>query len=150
MPIIHKDSIVARRDEAGKRILCKNCMNDRDFQHVARNDIVLRSKIEILYRKGNIIFCDNCDINIYRLIIESENKESQEASAPHLSGEEQEPEVAPAPHLPEEEKEPEVAPAPNLAEATEQEIDLDDLISEDLEVSPSTFDINEEENQKAS
>ena len=93
MPIISKESIFAMRDKGGKRILCKNCMSDRDFQHVARNDIVSRNKLEILYRKGNIVFCDGCEMNIYRLIIESKDKESQEASAPHLPAEEKEPKV---------------------------------------------------------
>ena len=125
MPIIQKENIIAIRDESGKRVLCSNCMTEKDFQKVARSDIILRAIVEALYRKGNIIFCDECDINIYRLIIKSDQKEAEKT------------------------------PAPQLVEATEQELRPEeflpeDLLPEDLEVSLPAFDASEKQDKKAS
>jgi len=120
MPIIQKEDIIAMRDESGQRILCNNCMSEQDFQKIARKDIILRGTAEVLYRKGNLIFCDECDINIYRLIIKSDQKEAEKAPAPHL------------------------------VETSEQEIRPEELLPEDLEVSLPEFDASERQDKRAS
>jgi hypothetical protein len=125
MPIIQKENIIAMRDESGQRILCNNCMSEQDFQKVARSDIILRGTVEVLYRKGSLIFCDECDINIYRLIIKSDQKEAEKAPVAHL------------------------------VEPTEQEIRPEELLSEellpeDLEVSLPELDVSEKQDKKAS
>lgn len=111
MPIIRKEQIIARRNETGKRVLCQKCMSDRDFQKIARNEIMLRVTIEQLYSKGNIIFCDGCDINIYRFISALEEKKPEESSEVHLPKEEVTPEESPVPHLSVEEIPPKDTPA---------------------------------------
>lgn len=125
MPIIHKENIIATRDESGRRILCNNCMSEEDFQKVARTDIILRGTVEVLYRKGNVIFCDECDTNIYRLIIKSDPKQAEKAPAPHLV-EPTDQEIRPEELLPEE------------------------LLPEDLEKSLPDFDASEKQDKQAS
>ena len=111
MPIIRKEQIVARKNENGRRILCQKCMNNGDFQQIARNEILLRSAIQKLYGQGNIIFCDGCDINIYRFVSASEEKKPEESSELHLPEEESKPEESPTPDLSAEEVPPEEPPA---------------------------------------
>ena len=88
MPIIQKEIIIARKNETGRRIKCKNCMNDRDFQQMAKNELLLGATVQELYSKGNIIFCDNCNINLYSFIFELEGKNPEEAPVPPLPEEE--------------------------------------------------------------
>jgi len=85
MPIIQKETIIARRNETGRRIKCKKCMNDRDFQQMAKNELLLRATVEQLYSKGNIIFCDACNINLYSFIFELEEKKLEETPVSPLS-----------------------------------------------------------------
>ena len=103
MPIIQKEIIIARKNETGRRIKCQKCMNDRDFQQMAKNELLLGATVQQLYSKGNIIFCDNCNINLYSFIFELEGKELEEAPVPPLPEGEINPEEAPVPPLPEEE-----------------------------------------------
>lgn len=84
MPIIQKETIIARRNETGRRIKCKKCMNDRDFQQMAKNELLLRATVGQLYSKGNNIFCDNCNINLYSFIFELDEKKLEEAPVPPL------------------------------------------------------------------
>lgn len=77
MAIIDKEEIIARKGQSGKQIVCRNCMSDKDLQQIARNEILLRGAIDDLYGKGKIIFCDSCDINIYRLISSAEQLETK-------------------------------------------------------------------------
>ena len=60
-------------------------MNDRDFQQMAKNELLLRATVEQLYSKGNIIFCDACKINLYSLIFELEEKKLEETPVSPLS-----------------------------------------------------------------
>lgn len=92
MPIIRKEQIIARRNETGRRVLCQKCMSDRDFQKIARKEILLRLTVEQLYSQGNIIFCDGCDINIYHFVSALEEKKPEESSELHLPEEESKPE----------------------------------------------------------
>lgn len=80
MPIIDQKEIIARMEEGGKSIVCKNCMSDIDLQQIARNEIMLRGTIEDLYDKGKIIFCDSCDINVYRFISAAESIEAEQST----------------------------------------------------------------------
>lgn len=110
MPIIRKEQIIARRNETGRCVLCQKCMSDRDFQTIARNEILLRVTIEQLYSQGNIIFCDGCDINIYRFVSGLDEKKPEESSEVHLSEDEAKREESPVPHLSAEEIPPKEPP----------------------------------------
>lgn len=79
-PIIDQEEIIARMEEGGKRIVCKNCMSEIDLKQIARNEIMLRGTIDDLYGKGKIIFCDSCDINVYRFICALESIEAEDAT----------------------------------------------------------------------
>ncbi|MGB6279184.1 MAG: hypothetical protein WBF55_06020 [Syntrophobacteria bacterium] len=116
MSIIQKEEIIARRNETGRRIKCKKCMNDRDFQQMAKNELLLRATVEQLYSKGNIIFCDACNINLYSFIFELEEKKLEETSVSPSSEGEINPEEFPVPPLPEVKTNPEEAPVPSLPE----------------------------------
>ena len=116
MPIIQKETIIARRNETGRRIKCKKCMNDRDFQQMAKNELLLRATVEQLYSKGNIIFCDACNINLYSFIFELEEKKLEETPVSPSSEGEINPEEFPVPPLPEVKTNPEEAPVPSLPE----------------------------------
>jgi hypothetical protein len=111
MPIIRKEQIIAKKNQTGRRVLCQKCMSDRDFQKIARNEILLRVTIEQLYSQGNIIFCDGCDINIYRFVSALEENKTEESSELHLSEEEVKPEGPPVPHVSAEEIPPQEPPA---------------------------------------
>jgi hypothetical protein len=111
MPIIRKEQIIARRNATGRRVLCQKCMTDQDFQKIARNEILLRRTIEQLYSQGNIIFCDECDINIYRFVSALEEKKPEESSELHLSDEDAKPEQSPVLHLSAEKMAPKEPPA---------------------------------------
>ena len=76
MPIIEIEDILARRDEAGRPVSCKNCLSEKDLQQIAYNEIMLRGTIEDLYREGKIVFCDSCEINMYRFISSAEKNEA--------------------------------------------------------------------------
>ena len=86
MAIIDKEEIIARKGQNGRQIVCKNCMRDIDLQQIAHNEILLRGAIDDLYGKGKIMFCDSCDINIYRFISSAEQQDTQ-ASADIKSAE---------------------------------------------------------------
>ena len=101
MPIIQKEIIIARKNETGRRIKCKKCMNDRDFQQMAKNELLLGATVEQLYSKGNIIFCDSCNINLYSFIFELKEKKPEEAPVSPLPEGEIIPEEFPASPLPE-------------------------------------------------
>jgi hypothetical protein len=124
MPIIQKERIIARRNETGRRIKCQKCMNDRDFQQMAKNELLLGVTVEQLYSKGNIIFCDNCNINLYSFIPELEGKKLEEAPVTPLPEGELNLEEAPVTPLPEGEINPEEAPVPPLPE---EEINLEEF-----------------------
>jgi len=111
MPIIRKEQIIAKRNETGRRVLCQKCMTDQDFQKIARNEILLRLTVEQLYSQGNIIFCDGCDINIYRFVSASEEKKPEKSSEVHLPEEELKPEESPVHHLSAKEISPKKPPA---------------------------------------
>ena len=116
MPIIQKEEIIARRNETGRRIKCKKCMNDRDFQQMARNELLLRATVEQFYSKGNIIFCDSCNINLYSFIFELEEKKLEETPVSPLSEGEINPEETPVSPLSEGEINPEETPVSPLSE----------------------------------
>ena len=80
MAIIDKEEIIARKGQNGRQIVCKNCMRDIDLQQIAHNEILLRGAIDDLYGKGKIMFCDSCDINIYRFISSAEQLETQKSA----------------------------------------------------------------------
>ena len=80
MAIIDKEEIIARKGQKGRQIVCRNCMSDMDLQQIARNEILLRGTIDDLYGKGKIMFCDSCDINIYRFISSTEQLETQKSA----------------------------------------------------------------------
>ena len=78
--IIDQEEIIARMEEGGKSIACKNCMSDIDLTQIARDEIILRGTIDDLYGKGKIIFCDSCGINLYRFVSELESIEAEEST----------------------------------------------------------------------
>lgn len=80
MAVIDKEEIIARKGQNGRQIVCKNCMRDIDLQQIAHNEILLRGAIDDLYGKGKIMFCDSCDINIYRFISSAKQQETQESA----------------------------------------------------------------------
>jgi hypothetical protein len=116
MPIIKKEAIIARTNETGRRIKCKKCLNDRDFQQMARNELLLRATVEQLYSKGSIIFCDRCNINLYSFIFELEEKKLEETPVSPLSEGEIDPEETPVSPLSEGEIDPEETPVSPLSE----------------------------------
>jgi hypothetical protein len=79
-PIIDQEEIIARMEEGGKSIVCKNCMSEIDLKQIARNEIMSRAAIDDPYGKGKIIFCDSCDINLYRFVSELESMEAEEST----------------------------------------------------------------------